>query len=68
MTLGKIRGLAFDREARALLVTFDGGRRFRFAGIDEELFSDLAHLETRDRVFALRIADQFPWVEQPGTL
>jgi hypothetical protein len=66
MTLGKIRGLEFDRSAQVLLVTFQSGRRFRFVGIDAELFDALRNLETRDRVFSLRIADHFAWVEQPA--
>ena len=66
MVLEKIRGLEFDRSASVLLVTFHSGRRFQFTGVDRELFDALADLETRDRVFAQRIAENFPWIAHPA--
>jgi len=58
-----IRNFDYQPELRALDVTFVSGRRYRYAGVPEDIARAFREAFSKGRYFNAHIRDDFPYTE-----
>ena len=61
-----IRGVEYDEDEKALLVTFTSGLTYRYAGFPETEYDALLTAPSKGGFFNERIKDRYPFTQSPA--